>query len=410
MADTRCANPELQFDVDMMMLEYALYHATKAHLDALSDDCMDPDQAGEASRLLSIFDTLMRLFNLNHAGYVKSGELCLGLKLLEFLVLLSSIAREDDNQLLLQQQHTFSAAHQQALRSDGFQALRSRRAWLAARNAEPMSSQGSLSLYVEKQIYNAWTVKVRPTNNKPSSSSPVFKPGLFQLIPRFMDISGDIMAAIRQDPNETWTEIAGEFMLQASLDSLRMQIPVSKDTASPAGPRPPRLEECFAWGYVQNPPGDNAWLINDLFREHPDIDDDDDDVTTRSDTTTKTKTKTPAATISSPVVETPLWTETRARFLSEFHIADAASTSSQTCRLERLEAKYPPAQFVQTLVGFMRQIWATVCDDQMLGTPLLVQIEEGHLKSLGVQGAAFDDFLVRVGLKPDYGGLLKLKL
>ncbi|RVX74875.1 hypothetical protein B0A52_01152 [Exophiala mesophila] len=409
MADTRCANPELQFDVDMMMLEYALYHATRAHLDALSDDCMNPDQAEEANRLLSIFDTLMRLFNLNHAGYVKSGELCLGLKLLEFLVLLSSIARDNDNQ-----QHTFSAAHQQALRTDGLQALRSRRAWLAARNAEPMSSQGNISLHVEEQIYNAWTVvKARPTNNdNPSSSLTVFKPNLFQLIPRFMDISGDIMAAIRQDPNETWAKIAGEFMLQASLDSLRMQIPVSKGTASPAGPRPPLLEECFAWGYVQNPPGDDAWLVNDLFREHPDLDDDnndDNDDVTVSGTTTTATTKTTAATISPPV-ETPLWTETRARFLSEFHIADAASTSSQTCRLDRLEAKYPPSQFVQTLVGFMRQIWATVCDEQMLGTPLLVQIEEGHLKSLGVQGAAFDDFLVRVGLRPDYGGLLKLKL
>lgn len=401
MADTRCAIPELQLDVDMMMLEYALFHATRAHLEALSDECPKPYRTEEASRLLSIFDTLMRLFNLNHAGYVKSDELCLGLKLLEFLVLLASITLEEDDQ------HTFSTAHRQALRTDGLQALRSRRAWLAARNAQPMSSQGSLSLDVEEQIYQAWTHDLRPTSDV---SSPDFKPGLFHLMPRFMDISGEIMATIRRDPNEKWTDIAGEFMLQASLESLRlqmqMQMPVARNVAATGregGPRHPRLEECFAWGYVPHPPGDDSCLINDLFRLHPYLEDDEGGTTT-DDVAAPT-------TSAASAVETPLWTDTRARFLSEFHIANnAASANSQTCRLDRLEAKYPPPRFLQTLVGFLSQIWDMVCNDQMMGTPLLVQIEEGHLKSLGVEGSAFDDFLVRVGLKADHGGLLKLKL
>lgn len=67
MTDTRCVNPEYQLDVDVMILEYLLYHAIRAQFDALrlKDEngqhvSIDADKADdripEAQRLLKTFD------------------------------------------------------------------------------------------------------------------------------------------------------------------------------------------------------------------------------------------------------------------------------------------------------------------------------------------------------------------
>lgn len=71
MADTRCADPEYQLDVDIMMLEYLLYHATKAYFRALqnshgmesmtdddntNDEEDDSHDLEEASRGMNMFN------------------------------------------------------------------------------------------------------------------------------------------------------------------------------------------------------------------------------------------------------------------------------------------------------------------------------------------------------------------
>lgn len=67
MVDTRCANPEYQLEVDVMTLEYLLYHAVRAQLAALKaerNDEMDDDddytadleKKVTADRLLAMFD------------------------------------------------------------------------------------------------------------------------------------------------------------------------------------------------------------------------------------------------------------------------------------------------------------------------------------------------------------------
>lgn len=69
MADTRCANPEFQLDVDIMMVEYTIYKAIEAQLKllrslsntetVLTNGAFDAatDHAQEARRLTETYDS-----------------------------------------------------------------------------------------------------------------------------------------------------------------------------------------------------------------------------------------------------------------------------------------------------------------------------------------------------------------
>ncbi|KAL6240799.1 hypothetical protein RBB50_012214, partial [Rhinocladiella similis] len=109
--------------------------------------------------------------------------------------------------------------------------------------------------------------------------------------------------------------------------------------------------------------------------------------------------------------EDPEWTQTRSQWLSEFSIATDASSQSQSCRLDRLSVKFPLEEFQTKLTTFMQSVWDLFCKD-LNGKPVLAQIEEGHIKSLGIEGPAFEEFLDHVGLKkrksssPEGGGIL----
>ncbi|KIX01133.1 uncharacterized protein Z518_10199 [Rhinocladiella mackenziei CBS 650.93] len=390
MADTRCANPELQLDVDLMMLEYTFYHATQAQFDFLFSGCQDEDKAAEATRLLTIFDSFIRLFAQDHPSYEKTPEFHLNVKILELLVLLSSRSTG------LQQQ--FSPDMSKKLHDETVENLKARRRWLIAhqRQAQRRGKQlaGSdatdVTDDVEILIYNSWTRHKSGSSVSSHPSPSDFLPRFLDLLTRFMEISAEI-AALRGTPEEKWMQIACEFMLQASLESIRIRLRDSGNEDMFL----PRLDDCFAWGYFDAPdeligPDDQAHVdeelafFNHLFRA-PTND---------------------GAVDESPPRENPTWTKLRNEYLSEFHIADDASASSQTWRVDRLAQKYPPESFQDQLVQFLKNAW----DLAMVNKPVLVQIEEGHLKSLGVEGAEFDDFMVRVGLREDLNGSLKLKL
>ena len=69
MADTRCANPSYQLDVDILMVEYVVYRAVEAHLkllrslttseNFLTNGALDAaaGQAQEATRLTETYDS-----------------------------------------------------------------------------------------------------------------------------------------------------------------------------------------------------------------------------------------------------------------------------------------------------------------------------------------------------------------
>lgn len=382
MADTRCADVELQLDVDVMILEYTLYQATKAQLEALQAE--DDGKNIEATRLVLIFDTFVRHFNQHHPDYVKSAQLLFNLKLLEFLVLLSTVRLGE-----------FPDNHAHHLRKEASGNYEARQRWLDARNCQALqpgvlaaSSHADLTYRAEHQVHTKWdNCTLNPDTDYDDSTC-----SLFHLLPRFMEITAEIASLLGGDPNEKWMEIAGEFMLQASVESLRPQVGIDAENSHTLQSRV-GLEECFAWGFINyelSRPSitqDQHELdvaINELFRRQSD----------NSDELLHE--------------ENPLWRNMRAKYLSEFIIADDASLQSQEWRLERLAQTYPLDTFHEKLANYIAKVWEG--HGQCCGIPVLAEIEQGHIKSLHIEGGDFDNFMVNVGLRKDPSGLLKFKL
>jgi hypothetical protein len=396
MADTRCANPDLQLDVDLMVLEYTLFQATRAQFDLLLADWRDhdvqqarvsSDASATATRLLTIFDTLVRLFNQNHPTHVKSAAFSFSLGILELLVLISNWSLGQT-----QAPQHFSNDMSERLHLEATRNLAGRRRWLVIRERQrrPISHNAG----VQDPVSRAWerTDWAHDAVPHPRPRPPP-RPLLFDLQPRFMGLSAEV-AAVLGVPKEDWMKIACEFMLQASLESLRIRLLEGDDGSLP------QLEDCFAWGYVDPQvytPGDVAGeaieekpdfdLLNNLFDEDcPD---------------------------SQDAGENPQWTQLRMEYLAVFFLTGAdQSKQTRLWRLDRLADKYRLADFQRRLLTFVQHMWHLTWENGIHGKPILVQIEEGHLKSLGIdEGAAeFDDFMVRVGLKKDVNGQLRFKL
>ncbi|KIW43335.1 uncharacterized protein PV06_04447 [Exophiala oligosperma] len=417
MSDTRCADPDLQLDVDVMILEYTLYHAIKSQFGLLSIGCRDATQTTEANRLLTIFDRFINHFNRRHPAHPKSNEFYSNLDMLEFLVLLSNRSSTTTTT-------EFSRDTRNKLRSVSVENLASRRRWLGGRgryarrlSKQPATSKDNVLRDVEDRICRFWNRNrhdvAGSSQHRPSQSQSmtVSSPSLFDLLPRFMTISAEMSATLNLPPNETWMHVACEFMLQASLESLGTHphasiIEEDKNVL-------PRLDDCFAWGYVDPRhliPDDDGedvcggggggrrrrrrrrreldektQLVNDLFTDPDSVvvtGEEHDNVTT------------------DPVGsgrEDPEWTQIRSQWLSEFSIPADASERYRSSRLDRLIVKFPLEKFLPNLVTFMQNVWDQSCEE-LDGKPILAQIEQGHIKSLGVEGDEFEEFLSRVGL------------
>ncbi|EXJ73269.1 uncharacterized protein A1O5_03029 [Cladophialophora psammophila CBS 110553] len=383
--DTRCADPELQLDVDLMVLEYTLFQAVEVHLGVLSGGFEDDDgKMHGLQRVLAIFDSFIEIFNQSHPSHEQSPEFSFRLQILEFVVLLlcrcSSVIATD------------RPADDLSSMLGGYakRDLRARRTWLASRERDcrKVGKMPATSWDLEQQIYTAWTGK--SPNYASSASGHITGPLLLSLLPRFMAISARFMEATKQGPSDIWMDVACEFMLQASLEALQLR---SQDGDAEGLPR---LEDCFAWGYidldldtslhddVHPAPYDDetAEIVNNLFRSPLEG--------------------------GGPDAEHPDWTNLRIDTLHEFSIAadivssSAPPSSSQTrlLRLERLSHKHPFGEFQQRLVSLLQNLWTLSCRDEILGKPVLVEIGEGHVSSLGLERGSvdFEQFAARVGV------------
>ncbi|KIW69383.1 hypothetical protein PV04_05263 [Phialophora macrospora] len=387
MADIRCEDPDLQLDVDMMILDYTLFRSIKAQLQFLSGGLDDNEGVGrshEALHLLTIFDSFIQIFNEHHPSYEHNTGLTFRLDILEFLVLLSGLSSGPSPH--------FKNVMLEKLKARAQDDIQARRKWQAARRSHlrrlekhpaTASKTDVVDGDVERQIYEAWTHQ--HTAGRGSDPRVIKVLLLFHLIPRFMVISAKFSDLIDQSLDQRWMQVACELMLRSGLESLRFQ------TLDPQADTVPSLEDCFAWGYVD--PGDfpdrgatAAWdeevvdLVNQMFRL-------------------------PASSTSVEGVEDPEWTKLRISTLQEFSIvADAPLVSRENC-FDQLAEKYPLEDFVRKLVGVLQNIWELSCRDEYLGKPVLVEIEEGHLQSLDIVGTEFDEFASNVGLPRRFDAL-----
>ncbi|OAL27811.1 hypothetical protein AYO20_09664 [Fonsecaea nubica] len=411
--DTRCADPGLQLDVDLMVLEYTLFRAVEAHLDALCGGrCQhdyedDDDKAiyGPQQRMLVIFDSFLNVFNHHHPCYEQSAEFNYRLQVLEFLVL-----------LLYRRTQIIVTERSSANSSGGFNRtmsdLKDRRRWLARRERDSRvgihegstaagENEQARAWDLEQRIYSTWDATRPP--HAPSASPPTALPPspslLSPLLPRFMAISASFVDVVRQRPDDFWMDVACEFMLQASLESLRL-----RSRGGGSIECLPRLEDCFAWGYL----GDLDTSLNGEGDAHPASYDNHDHEETAEEETEAFNNLFRSTPGECPRnIEHPSWTQLRLDTLQEFSVVGGDSSTaaaSQTRRLERLVEKYPRAEFQHRLALLLRAMWEFSCREHLLGKPVLVEIEEGHVKSRGLEGAEFDKFAARVGLTCGVGG------
>ena len=373
--DTRCADPDLQLDVDVMILEYSLFQAIEAQFQLLSAGLeKDADQAknNETLRHLAILDSSIQIFNERHPEYEHSPRLAFRFDIVEFLVLLVRLVSASSLH--------FTNDMLQAFENRAQDDLKARRSWQASRarhfrrleKLPASSSHAAVDREVELQIYAAWGKFQRAP-----ISAPTFKPVrvfvLMSLLSRFMTISAKflgLMGEIEPGLNKSWIEVACELIYRTSLETLQVQ------TQFFCTDNLPTLDDCFAWGYVES-----------------DTTEDDHGVTSNEEMTDMVNQM-----FRLGMREDPEWTKLRLETLHEFSISHDASHSSRSCRLERLADKYPIETFHLKIVGFLQNVWQLSCRDDLLGKPILVEIEERHLESLDIVGSDFDDFARRVGL------------
>ncbi len=379
--DSRCADPELQLDVDIMILEYTLFHAIEAQFQLLANGPEgDADQVKrhEAVRRMAIFDSFIHIFNERHSKYEHTPGLNFRFDILEFLVLFTGLSSAS--------LHRFPLDMLQGLDTHVQEDLKARRRWQTSRarhfrrleKLPASSSQAAVDREVEMQTYAAWS-NFQDASRPAPTAKPIRVLVLQSLLSRFMAISAKfltLMGELEPGLNRSWIGVACELIFLTSLESVRLQ------TEYLSNGDLPKLEDCFAWGYnnsdtsldgrsTTNDEIDD--LVNHMFR-----------LGERED---------------------PDWTRFRLETLHEFSITPDASHSSRSCRLERLADKYPLEDFSQKLVHLLQNVWQLSCRDDLLGKPVLVEIEEGHLESLDLVGREFEDFARRVGLTRSFDSL-----
>lgn len=213
---------------------------------------------------------------------------------------------------------------------------------------------------------------------------------LFDLLPGFMQISAEVSHVLETPPNQDWMALACEFMLQAGIEGLQVPL-LTMDADDVRAAQYPQLDDCYAWGLNAHEDGgeEDDFVARTLFG---------------APTTTDA-----SSTRHVQLVEDPLWRELRTQSLSAFEVPQGSSREARYDRLRRLEDEHPVGPFVEDVVSFMDGVW-TMCQSSF-GPPVLVEMEEGHLRSCGLEGDRFDRFMLKVGLGGnDAKGFLKLKL
>ncbi|OAP58648.1 hypothetical protein AYL99_07738 [Fonsecaea erecta] len=333
--DTPCADPELQLDVDLMVLEYTLFQAIEAHLSVLSRGGFQDEEAARGlQRELAMFESFLEVFNHNHPLYEQSPEFTLRLQFLEFLVLLLSLScgrchRSSAAAISADcccccrccLSSTVDASVMLLDRRSAMDDLRTRRRWLARRERGyqqggkgSVTAAGELDLDhaqaawgLEQRIYSAWS----PRGAHHACPAPLHTTGppslllsLSLLLPRFMAMSARFVDVTKQGPSDLWIDVACEFMLQAGLESLRVR---RDDGGSECLPS---LEDCFAWGY-------NGDVPSHSFLEDNDGDDDEKQTEIVLNNLFRLRRHETGADVD---MEDPEWTELRLDTVQEFTI------------------------------------------------------------------------------------------
>ena len=279
---------------------------------------------------------------------------------------------------------------------DFYITFQARRSWLELRHRDRpdrpdrsdrrsklVSGSAIVDADAELETYATWDGYGARENPETDRTASVL---LFGVLHRLMTLLARIAPEVGH-PNEKLKNLACQAMLQAALSSLQSAV---------GNGHSPTLADCFAYGYVDGLPQPSEQLSSAQFdvldNEHQMIE----------------LFQQPDHSGGLIPLEHSDWTEARRGCLSHFRMPASTQESDRAnheARLRRLRHQHPYEAFEEQLLACLGHLWKLNCG-AVTGTPILVQIEQGHLDGLDESG--FEDFMRRVGLRKDTEGILKM--
>ncbi|KAK5145535.1 hypothetical protein LTR04_001278 [Oleoguttula sp. CCFEE 6159] len=337
--DTRTADPETQLDVDVMILDYLLYNATKALLDernAQRQSIVLPDHAG-AELLTNMVDSFLPIFRSNHPTFTAPASLQFRLRLLKVAALFT--------RRLTACTTTPPAPTLRELRRRNGERARTWQTYSQQPHTEPAGQFTSeLPLPSEALHRNRRNVLWQLGSGESSDAGTTdfygtpASPSLLDALPAFMGLSAALARAV-SDWNITprWMALAAESMLQAVLEQYLVY------GASGTAP----LDEAFAWGLnrgVTEESDDEEQLVNTMFQDEED-----------------------------PEREVEGWKEVREEYRQALI---PPVTTPLLAHLDTLALQHPLANYEDSVLAFLHALLASQ------PAPLLTQLEAGQVEGL----------------------------
>ncbi|KAL2001251.1 hypothetical protein VTN02DRAFT_1982 [Thermoascus thermophilus] len=332
------ANPDTQFDVDIMILDYFVCTAVNAMLKARIAERHGQAHSWDVEGLLLLFDTFKSISSAHHSKNLITRDLEAKLQLITFASLffhryLDSIWSRDVAELNLWREKNRQNAMEWMTNNEDKE-LFDHSSWTAfqALPADPS---------ILARNYQAMLLQLKiPPGNQIRDRDKIIS--LLDIIPEFMALCA-IAAPILSD--EMSMDLAAQFMMQACLEQYHIFGNLS----------PEIINEAFAWG----PKG-----IDDAISE------------TNS---SKRQSTLPHAdpevhfTSSADAVNVSSWWKKRAEYMDRLQ---PESGVSHHIHLENLSNAFPIFQFEGMIIDFLTHLI------ESLEVPVLLQLERGQLGGL----------------------------
>lgn len=413
MAYAKCANPEYQFEVDTLILEYTLYKAIWCQLELTA--CFTDDTTGtipearrrhthttaqKATDWTENFDAFISLFNLHHGPDLLAEGPQFGIHVLQFVVLLNSWC---------QQNGVFEGSSLQS--------------------ADTMRDQLQVRKLINKAfrrhyIRSRRVAKVPPMVGTLHTSPLDTNDGILladHIVPHFLDLSERLKSGLDLDHliNKKWFDMTAALMSRAALEKLQNSVLTGRALRNPVQTEQD-IVECFAWGYYfprmrlansaevifrefesttltpavtsavqkQAEIEDNIWeMFGDVgYDDDPMQDDGSSQPTSYDEFAEWTRVRDSALSNTLKVFSA----------LQQKRASDDVNSTATKRLVQLVMSQYPLHKVIGEVYEFVLRMFHWIYSSDRSGKPKLIQIEEGGLEDLS--DGEFEEFKIRANI------------
>lgn len=362
------ADPRTSLEVDIMILDYLAFRATKVCLESRRPQEHDKHTAAGSLRAsLQLVDSFTTIFKARHPRYEPDAELRLRLLLLKMTTLFTqrfTLNPSTPDSLSLQELRDANRERAEAWIGGSHDRRPSSR-------LEPSQFVAALPIATDKlernraQVMHQLSLPAEDEDYEDAFYGTTACVSTLDLLPLFVKVSAASSSIHGSNLTERWMRLACEFMLQACLEQYLVYGANGSEV----------LDEAFAWGYQdgEGAQGDTVPSeVNDMFEDD---------------------------TFASEVEG---WTALKDEYLRELtdfegHHAmrmskDAAATANALTELERVATHHPIDAFETSILKFLEALSLSTAN------PVLAQLERGKLD--GMSREETYEFLAQCGVEP----------